>query len=396
MTANARSGWRSTRRVAALLGCAAIVFVACKGSAFDQLAVATPPPTKGTLGFVVTAITIDMEDGNPDACPTGMNRSQSEDYLSTIDQAKRTELLHPDNLREYIYGKPSMNDRGNPICLDPSGPLAPSRRLAMLTVQGSGQSYGIDLDGRVARMDRSPAPNTCRHADFIAHNGKPGVDNQFYRVVGCTEGFRKGGIFAQQTFGTEIRNGTWAVLFELSGVDSIQNDDDVTVSIFSSQDPAPFAGGTTPLPYRSLSASSDPRFRATAKGRITNGVLTTSPTDVRFLITQAHPSPDYPQREVYLRGARLDLKLTADGNAEGNLAGYHDLKSYEENFIRYKGHVGFATGSAFTMKYSCASLQDALWQNADGYPDPETGRCSAISTAFSVKAIPAFVIGAGS
>ena len=387
----------------ALLAAGPSVLMAGQVSALDQGAgsskglpaapasLAGMPPAKGTLGFVVTAITIDMEEGDPNACPKGMNASQSDIYLSTLDEAKRKELSHPDNLRDLIYGAASMNDRGKPICIDPDGPLSPALRPTMLTVQGSGPSYGLDLDGRVSTGDGKAALKSCRHAEFVGRDRRPGIDNQFYRVVGCTRGFRKEGILAQQTFGTEIRNGTWAVLFELSGVDDVRNDEDVTVSLFSSQDPAPYAGGTTPMPYRSLSVSPDPRFWATAKGRIKNGVLTTSPADFRFLITQAHPSQGYPQREVYLKGSRLELKLTADGNAEGTLAGYHDLKSYEDNFIRYKGHVAFSSGSSFTMKYSCASLQSALWKHADGYPD-ETGRCSAISTAFTIKAIPAFVI----
>jgi hypothetical protein len=34
----------------------------------------------------------------------------------------------------------------------------------------------------------------------------------------------------------------------------------------------------------------------------------------------------------------------------------------------------------------------ALTQNADGYPDPQTGKCTAISTALNVEAVPAFIV----
>ena len=37
-------------------------------------------------------------------------------------------------------------------------------------------------------------------------------------------------------------------------------------------------------------------------------------------------------------------------------------------------------------------MYGALKRQADAYPDPATGECSAISTAFRMAAIPAFVI----
>src|SRR5690606_28909703 len=44
---------------------------------------------------------------------------------------------------------------------------------------------GIDLDGVDSRAD-TPVPGTCPHDDFPGMNGERGIDNQYYRVVGCS------------------------------------------------------------------------------------------------------------------------------------------------------------------------------------------------------------------
>jgi hypothetical protein len=53
-----------------------------------------------------------------------------------------------------------------------------------------------------------------------------------------------------------------------------------------------------------------------------------------------------------------------------------------------------AVGYAVTHGLSCQGAYYALRQQADGHRDPKTGQCTAISTQYRIKAIPAFVIGA--
>jgi hypothetical protein len=40
----------------------------------------------------------------------------------------------------------------------------------------------------------------------------------------------------------------------------------------------------------------------------------------------------------------------------------------------------------------CPTFSQAVHRYADGYPDPATGKCTAISTAFDIEAVPAFII----
>ena len=45
-----------------------------------------------------------------------------------------------------------------------------------------------------------------------------------------------------------------------------------------------------------------------------------------------------------------------------------------------------------TGDWSCPALYTAAKELADGYPDPKTGDCTAISSAFKFDALPAFVL----
>ena len=88
---------------------------------------------------------------------------------------------------------------------------------------------------------------------------------------------------------------------------------------------------------------------------------------------------DQQEYRVYLIG-------TEDGaNAKGTVAGYYDLEQY----LYHTGGLGpvISTGN-----FSCPAFFEAAKSLADGYPDPETGECTHISSAFEVEAFAAFVV----
>lgn len=342
-----------------------------------------------TYGFVATYLYHDLNDKDPKTCPTGMNQSLAELFVANASPADRAYYSNPDHARELIFGKPSLNDRGKPVCLDPDGPLRAELQPPHKVVQGNGPAFGINLNGRTSPKD------------FQSLDGKPGhVNNEFYRVMGCTSGFRPGGIL-QEGLVSEMSNGSWTFAFEIDDADNLENDDDVTVLMFSSQDPVPLTSERVPIPDRSLSITNDRRYWSRAKGKIVNGVLKTEPTDVRFLISATKGRESDPDgakqngRDVLLRGGRLEINLRPDGTAEGALAGYSDLATFEQSFIKMGGSVNGSTGSSFVEHYSCPSLKRALLDHADGYPDPKTGKFTAISAAFHIKAVPAFIIKEG-
>ena len=55
------------------------------------------------------------------------------------------------------------------------------------------KAYGIDIDGQDSRAKGKPAPGTCAHNDLVGMNGERGIDNQFFRVVGCSNSYQSTG-----------------------------------------------------------------------------------------------------------------------------------------------------------------------------------------------------------
>jgi len=53
---------------------------------------------------------------------------------------------------------------------------------------------------------------------------------------------------------------------------------------------------------------------------------------------------------------------------------------------------GSSSGQARVQGHTCHGAYYALHEYADGHPDPETGKCTSISTQYRIKAIPTFVV----
>ena len=66
-------------------------------------------------------------------------------------------------------------------------------------------------------------------------------------------------------------------------------------------------------------------------------------------------------------------------------AGYYDLDSWRD----WLGRTSFLVVAG---QWSCPAVIEASKRLADGYPDPKTGNCTALSTAMYFQAEPAFVI----
>jgi hypothetical protein len=129
-----------------------------------------------------------------------------------------------------------------------------------------------------------------------------------------------------------------------------------------------------------LAADGKPRYGATAKGKIVNGVLTTTPIDLSL--------PYYANSifaEMRLRDMQFRFELPqGEGKARGLMGGYYDFDKWWEYMMKAEFLV--ATGD-----WSCPAMWDAAHRLADGYPDKD-GRCTALSTAFKVEALPAFIV----
>ncbi|HEY9545095.1 MAG TPA: hypothetical protein VIR56_03755 [Solimonas sp.] len=354
----------------------------------------------GTAGFVVSDIRYALApDADPaKVCPQGFSLNVEQIFAKTAQGKRHRGESDKDYAARLRDGGKlgSTAKTGESLCMNPElSEPDPNFR----TVQGSDIAVeGIDLDGTDSAAADVPDGASCPHDNFSGIDGQSGIDNQFYRVVGCSHSFQPHG--SSNGYATEMLTGSWGILITLSGVDDIRNDDDVEVGFFANADPIQLSPLRAPLSYGTYAIDQDPRFRAKAHGRIKDGVLTSDPVDVRF-----HNVVNSMRLERALDHARVRMTLSPDGVLEGYLAGYTPVdEMYDLQFGYRNGKNGAgelaplplrlhtANGAAFVLGYTCPGAYQALHRLADGDRDAKTGQCSSISTQYRIKAIPAFVV----
>jgi len=286
-------------------------------------------------------------------CPNGFNDGPREQFAKLFpnDGKKRT-LLETQLAREADTWFPNENesatDKGVLPYFEATGKTA----------------IGLNLDGKVGPRD------------FTGPHGEQGIDNELYRVVGCVQGFR-GPDGANYFFENDYmqRYIFDRVLLEITDVDDLTNDDDVTVTSANGKD---FIAGET----QRVDERWGKRYIHRMKGKIVNGVLTTEAADIKIpysLTFDTNPDQSF-------KAARFQLKLTPT-SAEGLLGGYVDVNEWEHRFT-----VNWSSHHSSYGQMSIPSITRAMRRLADAYPDPETGKNTAISSAVEMKFVQAYIL----
>ncbi|HLG89337.1 MAG TPA: hypothetical protein VKZ79_19335 [Alphaproteobacteria bacterium] len=341
----------------------------------------------GTLGLAIvswnTAL-YETPDGKEE-CPDGLALSTEAVYFQSLppderarwDKATKGGTVDLDEKDDPISDLRrralERGPHGEDVCWNPTVVKDPPLR----TVQGS-KSFGLNLDGT---SDGHATANSCAHQKFTAPDGTPAIDNQWYRLIGCSYGWRSSG-YVESNVNGELKDSGHAILIEISGIDDPRNSPDVEVAFYRSLDLLPKDSAGNILPFMSYRAY--PNYRYVTHGKIEGGVLTTDPIDARFPFFG-----NLTHAEHFIHGMRLRLKIAPDGRgASGLVAGYYDLDTWW-NYLSKLGYVSVAG------RFDCPALWVAAHQLADGYPDPKTGQCTALSSAFRIEAVTAFVVRPG-
>lgn len=322
----------------------------------EEKAAAAPPG--GTVGYVLTNLfwSVYQTPSGKEECPRGFNDGPREQYAQLFPNGRKVNVVES-QLKlegETWWPSPAFDD------------------LKFHSVQGK-LSYGLNLDGKVDAND------------FTHPDGTPGIDNEVYRAVGCIIGFRGPDgvevIFQDKAIVSDTFNRT---MIELTGVDSWTNDDDVDVTLYRGRDRLlTDATGNKVLPggTQRIDVRWGKKLIQQVKGKIANGVLTTTPTAQMIIPWQNLSVPSFQ----LIRDMRLQLKLSPTG-AQGLVAGYADVDTYYRQLIRNDSTHHLANG-----QISGISLYQALRQFADAYPDPKAGGNTAISTALDAKFTQVFI-----
>lgn len=322
------------------------------------LADETAPPGR-TIGYVVSGLywaVHQTADGKAE-CPNGLNDGPREHFKVLFpDDGSKRPLVDTQIKREAEGYFPSLTDEPFTFHLSQS-------KIAK----------GLDLDGKADEND------------FVNPDGVKGIDNQLFRVLGCVRGYRAPDgdayFFDNNTLITD-RYDRW--MFELTDVDSLINDDDITVTTYRGLDGLlKKADGNGMLPGGSqvVDVKWGARYVAKIKGKIVDGVLTTEATDVTFpWATFGIPT----DREM--RGMRMQVKLLSTGGT-GLIAGYTDLENWYRQTLRSSSTHHQAYGQV-----SLPSVYRALRRAADGHPDPKTGENTTLSSALDVTLTQVHII----
>lgn len=308
------------------------------------------------------------------ACPQGLNLNERDHLVVALSasDAEAASSVPPG----FDFIREDRKRGGVDPCADP-GHYPDAGHLAF---QGTAVSPGFDLDG-VASTAHKGGPTSCPHDDFLSRDGAPGIDNQLWRVLGCIEGYQPGATIDEFAV-TNIRDGARTILVRISGIDDDRNDPEVEVGLFSGVDSIPLDLSGQWLRGASLGASEDTRYHNRLRGRIVDGVVMAGPQDILLDFDGQFLDSEYP-----LRSARVEFEMAPDGRLHGTIGGYWDVDRFYDTYARQATRLG-----AFTVGFRCPAMYHALNRYADAKPDPESGACTAISTAFRMVGIPAFAI----
>ena len=334
-------------------------FIAASALAlFAFAAHADEPLQNGKIGYVLTnknwAI-YQTPDGKAE-CPNGLNDGPREQF----------DKLYPRDQKHNVVD--SWLEREGEVMLP--DPVKAKPGLTFFEAQGN-MAIGLDLDGK------------DKPGDFKSPDGRTGVDNRIYRVFGCVGNYRgPDGSYRHFVESYMQKDNFNRIMMELSGVDDLVNDPDVTVTLYRGRDDLLLdaagkfiAGGT-----QRVDMEWGKEFIRTTKGRIVNGVLTTVPIDITYPESLNRGAP-----KQFVKDWRVELKVSTDG-AEGLMGGYLDIQRLHNNLIQNWG--------THYRSYGQESLSDeyrSMLRNADAYPDKDRQN-RFISSGWELKFKQVFII----
>ncbi|MBW1882910.1 MAG: hypothetical protein JRJ58_05245 [Deltaproteobacteria bacterium] len=347
-----------------------------------------PPPSAEAIdaaatgeirGFVFTNWAYEIPYDDPGECPDGLNVSERE-YLSEEFEAVSAEVK-----RRYEAGdrEGALSLLPPDACKDPMVRPDPGHK----TFDGAAIVAGIDLDGMHSERDSG---DRCAHEDFVGPGGMRGIDNQYWRLMGCVKGFRPGGLFDRLfKTGTAITEGALSTLLEMTLVEGTRDEGRVEVRMFTGARSVTTDANGAIVRHTSQPVHADTMYHSEPfEGEIKDGVLIAGPVDLKLRFAVQAIDNHY-----WFRDARIRAEMLPDGSVKGVLGGYWDIENLFDFLTEvYLGPIHLGRAAANAGGYMCAGVYHALPRLADGHLDPETGQCTSLSTSIQFAAVPAFII----
>ncbi len=315
-----------------------------------------------------------MDNNGPGAdCPDGTTkpvgwqkvfktpwRSEA-DVKFYLDPEKRPELQ-----RALRFRGPNYED----VWAQPW--LAPD--FGMPEVQ-SKVAYGFDLDDN---------PNT---GGFTSPDGKvKGIDNGYYKVGGCWVSFRGQPRTSQRGIGINgyMTNGLYTIVIVVSGNEDPMNDSKATLAFYEAQDRIVKDALGQAASDATFTVKPDIKTQSLIPVTIKDGVIESRGAAEIKLRDEAWNGGTPSQMQM--TGGKLRLALLPNGQLEGYFGGYREWKRL------YQNQAINARDGETNQGIDMPSFYYSLKRNADADPDPVTGENRRISTVYSLRATPSFVM----
>lgn len=338
-----------------------------------------PALAEWSRGFVVDYFTDPgWKGGETDSnCPHG--DVPAPDWVKLMTTSWRTEEQARKLLVGAAVGGVKLNDRGPSPGLnvnrDPT--LLPDPMTPMVV---GNIGYGFDLDHN-------------RKTGFTSPNGKQrGLDNQYYRAVGCLKQYRGGGRGAKEPRAgedyemTEMRAGVFTIVIVLSGegADPL-NDPNVRVGFYLSKDKLAINADGAVGMDDSYRIDPDLRFTTVFAAQSVGGIITPKIPIERLRLREPGARFGFGQ-DLILEKPQVRITLKPDGKLSAELGGYRNWRYLYVGLASAASAAEQPGGYQFiSLWYNCQKLAD--WK-AEGVKGPNTH----ISMFYTMDAIPAFVI----
>jgi hypothetical protein len=279
-------------------------------------------------------------------------------------------LRNPANpTRSPVHGQNQMafrgKDRAN-VYVNPTSTPDPG-----LTGVSGTIGEGIDLDGN-------------KKNGFTSPTGEKGIDNNFYKTVGCWKTYRGPQRLSSGAlqFNDSMRNGGWTTVIVVAGQgDDPLNDKQVTVGFFVSSDKMVKDGNGDIARDYTFSIKPDATYEAIFPAQVTDGVITSTKAVDGVLREPAY------WRDLELLRAQVKLEMKPDGSLTGYVGGYRPWMDVYTGWVNARGPVI----ESLTW-VQLPGVYYALRRNADYSPTGPKGEKTHISYALRVDALPAYVM----
>lgn len=236
-------------------------------------------------------------------------------------------------------------------------------------------AFGFDLDGNPETGFTSPA-------------GQPGIDNEYYRTAGCWMSWRgpERSSHHAKYINDGMRDGVYTIAVVLSGNDSPENDADAKMAFYLSKDKLVKDASGNIAPDYTFRVDPDERFQTVVPVSIDEGVVT-SKAPRNLNIRNVESARMFPS-ELVLHDAQLQFSPN-DAGLPGAMTGY--IGGYRSTEAYWKGWAAAGSIHEAVTHIDLVGYWYGLQRNADYKIDPESEKNDAISTAYRMFLIPAFV-----